>query len=394
MTRNRAGHYVIDIRDQRVGRVTLSSRTRKVGEYRRRESAVRALIERGEVETLAALRDRANPLHIVEVTRAHREGTLDALRPGGRDLVLGPAVAALLASVKATKAANTHALYRSVLRRFVARFGAKTALADITSTDIERWLHEPKGKNGARKPWAPRTQATAHAVLGRLFNQAVRREAEKARPALRKSPTTNVERPEVRPTRVEFLRPEEWRTLIKAVAGTPQAAWLGVGALAGLRAGEAAHLRSGLDVDLDARVLHVQSREGLHPWRPKTKRGERTVPISAGLHALLVAHRPFMGARYVFRLAGRDEPLNHDARRRWTKDAFEAGGVAYGRRKDALTHHSLRHSFASWLVQRDVQILKVAELLGDRAAEVERTYAHLLPRDLEATVRIIDEVSG
>jgi integrase len=53
----------------------------------------------------------------------------------------------------------------------------------------------------------------------------------------------------------------------------------------------------------------------------------------------------------------------------------------------------MRHTFVSWMVQRDVSPLKVAELIGDTAEQVMKTYGHLAPRDLSRAVSIIDDVA-
>ena len=57
--------------------------------------------------------------------------------------------------------------------------------------------------------------------------------------------------------------------------------------------------------------------------------------------------------------------------------------------KDAVPRHVCRHTFASWLLQGDesrgvkpVSIERVAKLIGDTVAMVERTYGHLTPKHL------------
>lgn len=57
--------------------------------------------------------------------------------------------------------------------------------------------------------------------------------------------------------------------------------------------------------------------------------------------------------------------------------------------RDAVPRHVCRHTFASWLLQGDeargvkpVSIERVAKLIGDTVAMVERTYGHLTPKHL------------
>lgn len=54
-----------------------------------------------------------------------------------------------------------------------------------------------------------------------------------------------------------------------------------------------------------------------------------------------------------------------------------------------VTAYTLRHTTASWLVQRGAPTRKVAELLGTSEALIERTYGHLAPDHLRAEVALL-----
>ena len=56
---------------------------------------------------------------------------------------------------------------------------------------------------------------------------------------------------------------------------------------------------------------------------------------------------------------------------------------------DGLTPHSLRHTLASWLAQEDVQLMKIAAILGDTEETVRQHYAHLLSCDLDHAIQRI-----
>lgn len=390
-------HLRIEIRDQRLrgGRLSISARTTSGPVARKREAVLRTLMERGETDIIELVRQ--NEIHIADVERAVRDGDIDRLRrPTHAALTLGALLDRVVDTVEATRAEGTAKQYRVLARQLKAALDADTDLTSIGRDQAREFLY--KVRNGGR--WSARKQAQAVALAGRIWREAIEAEAEfaertKTRPRLTRNPWREIETSEVRPTRVVFLRPAEWRVLADRVQGTPQAAALALGCLAGLRLRETIHLRVGVDVELADRRLHVQPRDGAYPWRPKTWRGTRTLRIGDELHRTLLEHidKGFAGGRYLIRTPRQDRPVHPSTLALWTQTAFEAAGIVYGRTGDGLTYHSLRHTFASWLVQRDVQLKKVAMLLGDTAAMVERVYGHLLPTDLDRAVDLLDSIA-
>ena len=54
-----------------------------------------------------------------------------------------------------------------------------------------------------------------------------------------------------------------------------------------------------------------------------------------------------------------------------------------------LNFHSLRHTFASWLVQRGVSIYEVSKLLGHSDIKITQIYSHLRIDDLRKSVNML-----
>lgn len=393
------GSRPIEVRDQRLsgGRMSLSPRTTHGPTRKRRAAAIHGLLEAGEVGIIERLRSRK--LHIADVQAAWEDGDVDRLRERTRGaLTLADAMERTIRRVEGTLEEGSVTGYRTLRDALLARWGKERDMASVTREDVEAFLHEPKNTTGA--PWSAGRQEVMRALGGAVWAQAIEREAEGAEtgaggPRLTRNPWKAAATRGHRSKRAAFLRPEEWRVLLESVRGGKEAVLLGLGCLAGLRMGEALHLRPGVDLDLEARLIRVQPREGLHPWVPKTSRSVRDVPIGDTLLALIREHLElYAGSRYLIRAPRHDRPLHPSTARGWTREVFGRAGIRYGRTGDGLTFHSLRHTFASWLVQRDVQLKKVALLLGNTVQEVDRTYAHLVDDDLHRAVAVLDATAG
>jgi integrase len=397
-----SGNWEIEIRDIRlVGRrISVSARTKSSVEARRREVAIRTAMDRGALDLVERLRATGKErIHVATLQQAIEANDLDSLRaPALGPLTLGDQVERILRTVRATKAPNTLKQYEIVTAMLVAHFGAETPLSAIGSDAIENWLHEPKGTVRSGEPWGPGRQRLSAAIVGRIWNHAIRREAEVADrhgtvPRIRRNPVANVELPKKAAGRAEFLRPREWRVLAERTEGLRVCALLALGCLAGLRLGEAANLRTDIDVVLgDEPVIHVQPREGEFAWRPKTRRSVRTVPVEPELLRILRRHVElrFAGARYFIHSPDADRPMSGQGLRHWVRPAFTAAGIRYGRRKDALTFHSLRHTFISWLVQGDVSLKKIEMVAGTSVRMILDVYGHLMDEDLRRAVAVVD----
>lgn len=338
-------------------------------------------------------------VHISELQRALREGDFGSLRIlNAQGVLLEDGIRPYLQRVEATSARNTHHAHEVLCDALIRDFGPKFPMHEMTVDKAEGFLHAPR-RDG--NPWSPNTQKAYKVKAGALWQYIIDREREQAEQrdmesVFRRNPWKQAKIKDGRKKRPLVLTEAGIVALLnnREVYDTPKEAFLAVAALAGLRQQEIAHIRRDMDLTLDGPkpFIRVQSRAGEYEWDTKTVRSERDVPITPTLVAILRRHiRQFSGARYVFTAPGKDRPVSRSTAEGWTKKAYAAAGIKYGRDEgDGITLHGLRHSHATILLSQGASLAAVAKRLGDTKEVVLETYAHVLPEDDDLILRITE----
>jgi len=144
----------------------------------------------------------------------------------------------------------------------------------------------------------------------------------------------------------------------------------------GLRQGELISLEWS-QINFKERFLILDNRNHL----TKSKK-VRTVPLNIkALQVLTERERNKKGSN-VFTY--NEEIINPDALSRKFKVY-----VLNSKLNKKLNFHSLRHTFASWLVQKNVPIQQVQQLLGHSDLRTTLIYSHLRPEDLRNSVDLL-----
>jgi len=266
----------------------------------------------------------------------------------------------ILQYTEATFARKTMKLYRDALRALTDHVG-DIPISMITTRDVDRY------KSARVRRVKPITVNKELSTLKAAFNTAIRWGYIEANPFVGVTRLRIPESPPAFFTRDEFRRVEEetrghWlHDLIVMAVST------------GMRAGELTNL-TWPHVDLDRRVLRVANSA---TFQTKTGRS-RIIPLNA--HAcLLLAERRERGEAYVLTMRGRQIGKN------WISSAFKKVIRRLDMREE-LHFHSLRHTFASWLVQDGVSLYQVGRLLGHSTARTTEVYAHLQPETMHDVV--------
>jgi integrase/recombinase XerD len=131
------------------------------------------------------------------------------------------------------------------------------------------------------------------------------------------------------------------------------------------------------DVNRERQELQVLKAKGDRP---------RVVPLAQGLYTELLAYLLERGKRgALFRTA-------YQRRRICAKDVCEVVARAVQRAglQPGITARTLRHSFATHLMDRGVDLAVIASLMGHRSPQETGVYLHVLPQRPEAAVRTLN----
>ena len=247
------------------------------------------------------------------------------------------------------------------MKRILGAFGTRTA-ESITSQDIERWF--------AEQTWKPATFNRYKALFSLVYRLGISASKVKVNPA--RAVKTRTENN----ARTRFLSKEEETRLRQQIAEQcPQRLpEFDIALHTGLRRSEQYGLTWGC-VDLERRILTI----------PRSKHGgTRYVFLNdTSLAALQILWKFPSGTGRVFS-SGYTSESSYGARE-WFEKCLEAAKV------ENFTWHCLRHTFASNLVMRGVDIRTVQELMGHKTIQMTLRYAHLAPQhQLAAVQRLCD----
>ena len=191
------------------------------------------------------------------------------------------------------------------------------------------------------------------------------------------NPFRKVQKPKTSEVQPVHLTKEGMKSLLNLVADTQSKNLYLMAVLTGLRLGELLNLQWS-DIDLDARVIQIRNSD---TFTTKSRKN-RSIPMNEQLHQAFVIMKNVAGSELVFHSKGKRLKAN------WVSKVFKSYVIKAGL-NEKLHFHSLRHTFASWLVQDGVSLYEVQKLLGHSNISVTQVYSHLQPETLHATVNKI-----
>lgn len=170
----------------------------------------------------------------------------------------------------------------------------------------------------------------------------------------------------------------EVRRLLEAAEDLRERAILMTLYSAGLRLNELRHLQV---KDINSTKMQIRVREG--------KGGkDRNVVLSRTLLDVLRHYfRQYRPESWLFYYQTPQQPLDDRTVQRMVRRLSEKAGL-----RDRITPHTLRHSFATHLLERGTQLPYIQELLGHRNPRTTLLYTRVSPRALQQVTSPLDRL--
>lgn len=267
-------------------------------------------------------------------------------------------------------AQNTLEAYRRDLEQFV-EITAVCDISDFSKTDVSEFMQEL-----GRRQLAPKTVARKLSAVREYFKFLF---SEKE---IKDNPTANIRTPKQEKPLPKFLTEEEIHRLIDVAKSNSNlrhqrlAVMLELMYACGLRVSEL--------VSLPETCLNYDKQQIL--VRGKGNK-ERIVPVAP---TALNAVSEYLNYRECFLKAGRRSvwlfPSKSSASGHMTRDAFfkniKEAAIQAGIMPSKVSPHVLRHSFATHLLNHDVDLRSVQKMLGHEDIGTTELYTHIIPDKL------------
>jgi len=268
----------------------------------------------------------------------------------------------------------------SVLRGFCADFNryiyrdlGSMRVSDVRRIDVQRLLDgmRAKGLSGSK---CRNVLVALKVVYRRVLEHD----------ELTVNPTTNLRLPPPAGVRERVADPVEVNELLAVLPENDRALWA-TAAFAGLRRGELRALRWS-DIDREGNLIHVRRSwdEKVGPVAPKSRKGERRVPMVPTLRVILNEHKLRTGRDDNALVFGRTttDPftpthIRDRALAAWSAENKKRREV---RRPElrSIGLHELRHSYVSMMHAAGLTLEEIGDFIGHSSTYMTDRYRHLL----------------
>lgn len=239
-------------------------------------------------------------------------------------------------------------------------------MEQLTKEDINKYLLYLLDEKGSTHSFV--NQAVS--AIKFLFGQILMKEAT----------VLNITRPKKEEKLPEVLSYKEVLAILNSIKNLKHRAILFITYSSGLRVGEVVRLRLG-HIDSDRMLVHIVQGKG--------RKDRYTVLFEVAIKVLREYAKEYKPSTWLFP----GEELNSHITERTVQRIFENAKEKAGIRKK-VSVHSLRHSFATHLLEGGIDLRYIQELLGHQSSKTTEIYTHVTQKSIKNIVSPLDRIMG
>ncbi len=300
---------------------------------------------------------------------------------------------------------TTFGNYETMIRTYIKPALGNLLLKQIQPSTLQSFYTHllESGRKKEAGGLSPRMVHYVHTLIHAALKQAVKEGL------IIRNPADAVELPKVKKREIEPLTREEITAFLDAIRGDRLYAAFCLALKTGLRRGEILGLRW-KDIDFKEKKLHVrqilveardpngEKKVALVFQEPKTKKSQRTIPLTDDLIKLLKQHRARQNEeKLIFGKDYQDHGLvfcGEDGRPIWPRNFLRHFTAL--QKKAGIKHHrihDLRHTFATLLLAEGEELKNVQELLGhEKISTTADIYTKVLEESKRKAVSKLDAI--
>ena len=259
---------------------------------------------------------------------------------------------------------KTHRGYKQALKNLIKHFG-DVMLKDVIHSELIAYFEKRVNESSIY-------QAKNDLIcFSSFFNRAI------AEDYLNTNPCKGIKRFRIPQKQPLFYSQIDFELLLKAIDDNDIKDLVQFAVNTGLRQGELLNLKWN-QIDYKQQTLILDNAEHL----TKSKK-VRAIPLTIKVLQILTERERSKRSDFIFTRNGM--PIQQDFISHRFKEYVIKAGI-----NPKLNFHSLRHTFASWLIQKGVPVYTISKLLGHSDIKVTEIYSHLRPEDLKTAINTLN----
>lgn len=308
----------------------------------------------------------------------------------GKNTSLGEFLSEWLEVYKSEVEYNTYRSYESFVRLYINPNIGSIRLDKLQSNDIQNFYNNIRDNSSI----SPTTIRRMHSTLHNALDFALQRDL------IPRNVSEKVSLPRQKRFRPNTITEEQLISIIKATKETEIYIPVLIAALTGMRRGEVAGLKWE-NINFDSKTISIkhslQRRKctGLVLKQPKTEDSYRTIKMNDTLYSVLIKHKSRQGELSQYNpnefnngfvcTFNDGRPIDPDYITKRFNKILKKIDVPH------IRFHDLRHTFATILLSKGIQVKFVSEILGHTSTKITQDiYSHVFMDSQEEAVNKIN----